>query len=248
MQRSIPLGVPTVIELKPQEKIRVTLFDANHCPGSVMFLIEGNGKSILYTGDVRGSLIRHPVLIPYTHGKRVIDSIYLDTTFAAARNIFRTFPSKAEGIRELLEKVEKYPSDTVFYLRVRTFGYEDVWQALASALNTQVHVDNYQWNLFCGLRKRSVVASGAIEGPSLCGFILGHDHSPGCLTHRVEDAPRIHSCYPPCPAIAGKPFVVLTPIVNQEETSGRELPEVGLGGGQDDLFQTHELELADASL
>lgn len=27
---------------------------ANHCPGSVMFLIEGDGKAVLYTGDIRG--------------------------------------------------------------------------------------------------------------------------------------------------------------------------------------------------
>lgn len=39
----------------PGNTIRVTLFDANHCPGSVMFLIEGGGKSVLYTGDIRGT-------------------------------------------------------------------------------------------------------------------------------------------------------------------------------------------------
>ncbi|OAX82607.1 hypothetical protein ACJ72_03048, partial [Emergomyces africanus] len=51
--RPIPLQVPTEIELSPRNNIRVTLFDANHCPGAVMFLIEGSGKAILYTGDIR---------------------------------------------------------------------------------------------------------------------------------------------------------------------------------------------------
>lgn len=53
-QRPIPLQVPTEIELTPRNRIRVTLFDANHCIGAVMFLIEGDGKAILYTGDIRG--------------------------------------------------------------------------------------------------------------------------------------------------------------------------------------------------
>lgn len=52
-QRAIPLDTPTEIELTPRLSIRVTLFDANHCAGAVMFLIEGDGKDILYTGDIR---------------------------------------------------------------------------------------------------------------------------------------------------------------------------------------------------
>src|ERR1700753_2558558 len=86
--KPIPLETPTVIELSPGQNIRVTLIDANHCIGSVMFLIEGNGKAILYTGDVRAepwwisSLARNPVILPYTCGINVLDNIYLDTTFA----------------------------------------------------------------------------------------------------------------------------------------------------------------------
>lgn len=53
-QRPIPLNTPTEIELTPRRRIKVTLFDANHCPGAVMFLVEGDGKAILYTGDIRG--------------------------------------------------------------------------------------------------------------------------------------------------------------------------------------------------
>lgn len=36
-QKPLPLETPTAIELSPGNRIRVTLLDANHCPGSVMF-------------------------------------------------------------------------------------------------------------------------------------------------------------------------------------------------------------------
>jgi len=35
--RPIPLDTPTVLELHPGLSIRVTLLDANHCVGAVMF-------------------------------------------------------------------------------------------------------------------------------------------------------------------------------------------------------------------
>lgn len=84
------------------------------------------------------NLIRHPVLIPYTLGNKRLDRLYLDSTFAVASNIYREFPSKAEGLAELLRKTERYPDGTVFYFRAWTFGYEDVWLALSAALDTKV--------------------------------------------------------------------------------------------------------------
>ena len=77
-------------------------------------------------------------MIPYTLGTKCLDRIYLDTSFASESNIYAKFPSKAEGIRELTEKVQKYPAGTVFYVRTWTFGYEEVWLALARALDAQV--------------------------------------------------------------------------------------------------------------
>lgn len=77
-----------------------------------------------------------------------MDKIYLDTTFACASNVYRGFPSKAEGIAELLEKITAYPEDTVFYFRSWTFGYEEVWLALSTALNTRVSSDSWaRWEL-----------------------------------------------------------------------------------------------------
>jgi Cft2 family RNA processing exonuclease len=34
-----------------------SMWKANHCPGAVMFLIEGDGKAVLNTGDIRGKSI-----------------------------------------------------------------------------------------------------------------------------------------------------------------------------------------------
>lgn len=84
------------------------------------------------------SLIRNPVILPYTHGIKRLDKIYLDTTFASKRNHCRRFPTKADGLKELLEKVYRYPIDTVFHFHAWTFGYEEVWIALSSALRSQV--------------------------------------------------------------------------------------------------------------
>lgn len=142
--KAIPLHSPTEIELGPREKIQVTLFDANHCPGAVMFLIEGQDQAILYTGDIRAeqwwinTIVRNPLLLPYATGLRTLSCIYLDTTFALKEETHREFPTKAEGIRELLESLQRYPTDTYFYFRAWTLGYEDVWIALSSFLQSRV--------------------------------------------------------------------------------------------------------------
>ncbi|KAL6234112.1 hypothetical protein BDW75DRAFT_173639 [Aspergillus navahoensis] len=245
--RPIPLNTPTEIDLTPRLSIRVTLLDANHCTGAVMFLIQGDGKAILYTGDIRAeswwvdSLIRHPILIPYTLGNKRLDKIYLDTTFAHASHTFHTFPTKAEGIAELLCKLEPYPENTVFYFRAWTFGYEEVWMALATALNSKVHVDRYQIGLY-----RSVSRSGTVEAPSLCGFRLGNRMVSGCLSE--DERSQIHSCEPGfhCSAASSERAVYVTPIVSRTD-KGSEIPELGAGGGLGDLYQTHELELPDQS-
>jgi DNA cross-link repair 1C protein len=198
--KTIPLETPTVIDLAPSRSIRVTLFDANHCVGAVMFLIEGDGKSVLYTGDIRSelwwvnNLARHPLMLAYTFsgGKaslKQLDCIYLDTTFANKEDPYRHFPSKAEGILELLQKVSKYPKGTVFYIDTWTFGYEDVWMALCGFLDCQVHVDNYRYRLYRALATGEGVK--AEEAARLFGYNCGNHVQEGCLTKRQT---QLHSC------------------------------------------------------
>ena len=141
--KPIPLNTPSNIEIKPNVHIRVTLLQANHCPGAVMFLIQGKQETILYTGDIRAepwlvdSLTRNPIMIPFTKGLDIIDTVYLDTTFALPHQKDFDFPSKADGIAELLGKLKQYAPEVVFLLPQWTLGYEDAWLAVSYALESQ---------------------------------------------------------------------------------------------------------------
>lgn len=103
-------------------------------------MFEGNGNAVLYTGDIRSepwwinTIARSPAMIGYTSGLKTLDKVYLDTSFTSDI----TFQTKAEGLQELIDKVSKYPENTNFYFSSWTFGYEQVWIALANALNSQV--------------------------------------------------------------------------------------------------------------
>ncbi|ERF72132.1 hypothetical protein EPUS_02923 [Endocarpon pusillum Z07020] len=251
--KAIPLECPTEIELSPLEKIRVTLFDANHCPGAVMFLLECDSTAILYTGDIRSeswwinSIIRHPVLLPYSTGLKQLDRIYLDTTFALKANIYRSFPSKAEGICELLTKVRQYPPETLFHLNAWTLGYEDVWVALSTFLKSSVHIDSYQSRLYGSLSSADFATSIG-EYSALTGFYVGNHCKPGCLT--TESTTRIHSCElgTPCHTelLKAKHVLWIIPIITRSK-DGIEVPELGAGGGGGDLQQTPVLELSNIS-
>ncbi|CBX97607.1 hypothetical protein IAQ61_001181 [Plenodomus lingam] len=273
LAKPLPLDTPTTIELAPGNIIRVTCIDANHCVGAVMFLIEGDGKAILYTGDIRAeiwwvnSLVQNPLLLPYTLGPRRLDCMYLDTTFATKSESYREFPGKAEGIRELLAKISSYSDDTIFYFHAWTFGYENVWIALSNFLKSRIHLDDYRSRIYGSLSTltRKELANTGLnvpsdnrllresgqeirEAPALCGFRNGNHVQPGCLTS--QEAVRIHSCERGmgCRVMdqdeSGK-VVHIFPIITR--TRGAEIAELGAGGGQGDLDQKEVIETGDVA-
>ncbi|KAI5849762.1 hypothetical protein BZA05DRAFT_401479 [Tricharina praecox] len=207
--KTIPLDTPTEVEVGPGRTVRVTLIDANHCVGAVIFLFEGDGKAILYTGDIRAEawwveyIARHPVLLPYSTGVKRLDMIYLDTS-CAAKGLDK-FSSKREGVADLLRQLDRYPTDTIFHLNTWTFGYEEVWVTLASYFKSQIHLSPYHYKLF-----KSVQWA---HGSYLAGFTLGNSEQAGILT--TNPAVRIHSCERglECPGLKDKMVVYITPAV-----------------------------------
>ena len=253
--KPLPLDTPTQIELSPRNNIQVTLLDANHCIGAVMFLIEGQGRAVLYTGDVRSepwwinALMRSPFVLPFAAaGPKTLDNIYLDTTFASKEDVHCEFPTKADGLAELLDKLSDYPPDTIFYFHAWTFGYEDVWLLLSGFLGSAIHVDRYRHGIYTSLGGPAVPGGcAARETPALCGFNAGNTAQRGCLTR--DTAARIHSCEKNTrcgvidTAVAQGRVVWITPIISR--LNGVDVAELGAGGGRGDLEQTHELDVAD---
>lgn len=257
--KPLPLATPTSIELSPDNKIQVTLLEANHCLGAVMFLIESSSDAILYTGDIRSepwwvnSLTRSPSIVQYVHSGdhpavRRLSKIYLDTTFAVKAKPYRAFPSKAEGLAEILRAVKAYPPTTQFYMHAWTFGYEDVWLALSQALNSQIHLDRYRFETYTSVRRSQGPGFEVKEAPALCGFMVGNVQHRGILTR--DPTVRLHSCEKGsgCPMLVRpqKAHVVhIKPIISRH--GNQDITEMGLGGGKGDLDQIHELYLGDAS-
>ena len=87
-------------------------------------VLERESSAILYSGDVRAepwfvnSIVRNPVIVPYTMGLKTLQNLYLDTSSLREGSL----RSKAEGIVSLILFMEKYSADTIFYINAWTFG------------------------------------------------------------------------------------------------------------------------------
>ncbi|KIY71920.1 DRMBL-domain-containing protein [Cylindrobasidium torrendii FP15055 ss-10] len=117
--RPLPMDIPT--EIPNTNGVKVTLIEANHCPGSSLFFFEGKQtlhagdsefKSIfigsdkvyryLHCGDFRAS--PQHVLHPCVKGKK-IDHVYLDTTYLDPKYSFPPQPQVISACAELAKRI-----------------------------------------------------------------------------------------------------------------------------------------------
>ncbi|KAM6925076.1 5' exonuclease Apollo [Xenentodon cancila] len=132
----LELGEPYLLPLDDigKEKLTVTLIDANHCPGAVMFLFEGYFGSILYTGDFRytPSMLREPCL----RTNITIDVLYLDNTNCDPN---RTLPSRQKATQQIKEIIRSHPNHNVV-IGLYSLGKESLLLELAMEFKTWVEV------------------------------------------------------------------------------------------------------------
>ncbi|XP_068946416.1 5' exonuclease Apollo isoform X1 [Petaurus breviceps papuanus] len=132
--RALEVGESHVLPLDEigQETMTVTLIDANHCPGSVMFLFEGYFGTILYTGDFRytPSMLQEPAL---RLGKQ-IHILYLDNTNCDPALVL---PSRQEATHQIAELIRQHPQHDV-KIGLYSLGKESLLEQLALEFQTWV--------------------------------------------------------------------------------------------------------------
>ncbi|KAK4516155.1 Mitochondrial carrier protein ymc2 [Mucor velutinosus] len=87
-----------------ESNVQVALIDANHCPGSVLFLFVVDKKRHLHTGDFRAAprMCLHPLIKQPENPP--ISCLYLDTTYLSPQY---AFPAQEECIQAVCNVVKK---------------------------------------------------------------------------------------------------------------------------------------------
>ncbi|XP_047481361.1 DNA cross-link repair 1A protein-like isoform X3 [Penaeus chinensis] len=140
---NLRLGIPLkYLHFLPMEEpqivcgLEVTLLEANHCPGAVMFLFKlRTGATVLHVGDFRA----HPKMESYPAlWNCSIDTLFLDTTYC---NAVYDFPRQEDVIDKCVSVATSHVADntkTLIVVGSYTIGKERVFKAIASALDCKI--------------------------------------------------------------------------------------------------------------
>ncbi|KAG0147964.1 hypothetical protein CROQUDRAFT_42137 [Cronartium quercuum f. sp. fusiforme G11] len=135
--------------------VKVTLLDANHCPGSSMFLFEGIKQPqgipyrYLHCGDFRAS----PQMIRKLDNKK-IDICYLDTTYLNPKYCFPAQEQVINACSDLFQMGTKADSlktkdDSVLVLvGTYTIGKERIVKQIAKAIGSKIYCDTRKSLIF----------------------------------------------------------------------------------------------------
>ncbi|KAI5078575.1 hypothetical protein GOP47_0006246 [Adiantum capillus-veneris] len=139
--RILPLSTTTLIPLPSPHLLEVTAIDANHCPGSVMFVFRGAFGCILHTGDFRwesGSpnLELMKGSIASAIGGSQVNLVHLDNTFC---NPQFYFPPRHVAAQQVVDIITNHKGFDAL-IGVDMLGKEELLIYVANTLNTKIWV------------------------------------------------------------------------------------------------------------
>jgi len=120
------------------DEVEVTLLDANHCPGAVLFLFKVEGLYYLHTGDFR----YQPAMKLYPALQDIaIEALYLDNTFCEPHH---QFPPQHEMVTAVVDTVRQLLSNKriLFLVGSYVIGKERIVVSLAQQLHERIFVSN----------------------------------------------------------------------------------------------------------
>ncbi|XP_019902483.2 DNA cross-link repair 1A protein isoform X1 [Esox lucius] len=145
----LPMNIQVTVD-----QVKVTLLDANHCPGAAMLLFFlPDGQTVLHTGDFRAD----PSMEDYYELMNCrVQTLYLDTTYCSPEY---TFPTQQEVINfatnTAFECVTQHPR-TLVVCGSYSVGKEKVFLALAEVLGTKVCMSKDKFNTMCCLESERI--------------------------------------------------------------------------------------------
>ncbi|XP_058649009.1 DNA cross-link repair 1A protein isoform X2 [Onychostoma macrolepis] len=145
----LPMNTECVVQ-----GVKVTLLDANHCPGAAILLfVLPDGQTVLHTGDFRAdpSMECYPEL----QGLR-IQTLYLDTTYCSPEY---TFPTQQEvitfAVNTAFEQVTLNPR-TLVVCGTYAVGKEKVFLAVSEVLGSKVCLSKDKYSTMCCLESEEI--------------------------------------------------------------------------------------------
>lgn len=188
--KTVPYNEPTRIE--HSLSITITLIPAYHCLGASMFLVEGDKKAVICTGDIRAerwwtqTLLNLPSLFPYLNRLKELDNIYLDSTFSGRREPYIEIPPNNAGVYTAICLLKNYPKDDpeiTFSFQDVVLGFEQSWAFIMSYFGSALHVSNPT------LRKllQLVVDHDLVNGPLLKRALVKYPKSNKGIFHACRN-------------------------------------------------------------
>ena len=185
---AIEVGVPKAFSSKNGGFV-VTLFDANHCPGSVMFLFEGEFGRILYTADFRCDAKFLEWFLPLSIGH--VDMLYLDNTYLREG---ADFPTREQATEEVLEVISEHPTHRILII-CYSLGKEELLVKIARKFNEWIIVSAEKYKLLGILEMPNVFTTNEREGRIRA--IVTNDLKNKSLQAWIRDVPTI-AIFPTC--------------------------------------------------
>ncbi|KAE9446114.1 hypothetical protein C3L33_22068, partial [Rhododendron williamsianum] len=133
--RPLEVGIEHVIE-----GIKVTMLEANHCPGAALIhFCLPNGRCYLHTGDFRASklMCAYPLLV-----NQRVNVLYLDTTYC---NPKYRFPSKEDVLSFVVRVTQNFlrkQPKTLIIVGAYSIGKECVYLAISKALGVKIYANS----------------------------------------------------------------------------------------------------------
>lgn len=135
------------------DDVEIQITDANHCPGSAMFIYNSqrDGKKIVFTGDFRlNDAIRDDIDLFQN-----ADLMYLDCTFN--KPIFQ-FPSQYEAISEVINIIGE-KSEQEIHLGVYSIGKNKIIQAISEHFQTQIYTPPNLYKVYAAIGMEKFVTT-----------------------------------------------------------------------------------------